>query len=120
MAASRVIDELLIRGVDDWVTAADVAWLAKSVAGATSDEDVLDVATTIIKEVMNEGLMQVGDVTDGGFFEWDLSPEDALERVIREWRTLGRSPDLGEVCWLANTPAGDARAEVVRKPKGLT
>lgn len=114
MAASRMIDELLVQGADDWVMAADVAWLAKSVGGA-SDEDVPDMAIALIKEVLTRGLMQIGDVTDGGFFEWDMSPEEAADRVSREWRARGRSPDLGEVCWLANTAAGDVRADLVRK-----
>src|SRR5687768_4026826 len=101
MATSRMIDELLVQGADDWVMATDVAWLAKSVGGA-SDDDVADVAIAIMKEVLTSGLMQIGDVTDGGFFEWDISREEAVERVSREWRALGRSPDLGDVCWLAN------------------
>lgn len=105
-----MIDDLLLRGSDDWVTAAEVAWLAKSVGGATTDEEIREVALSAIKEVVMRGLMQVGDVTDDGFFEWDRSPEDSLEAVAQEWRALGRLPDLGEVCWLANTPAGDARA----------
>ena len=109
-----MIDELLIQGADDWVMAADVAWLAKSVVGAMSDEEVLDIATTVINEVVTAGLMQIGDVTDGGFFEWDLPTGEVVERVAREWRALGRLPDVGEICWLANTTAGDARAEVVR------
>ncbi len=117
MTTRRMIDELLVLGVDDWVMAADVAWLAKSIGGAASDEDVLDLAIAVIEEVVTRALMQIGDVTDGGFFEWDVSAQDAVERVAREWRALGRSPDLGEVCWLANTPAGDARAEVVSKQR---
>lgn len=113
MAASRMIDQLLLRGSDDWVTAADVAWVAKSVGGATSDHEIQELALAAITEVVTRGLMQVGDVTDGGFFEWEETPDEALETVARAWRALGRSPDLGEVCWLANTPAGDARAQTV-------
>lgn len=109
-----MIDELVVRGADDWVMAADVAWIAKSVGGA-SDEEVAEVSIALIEEVMRRSLMQVGDVTEAGFFEWDLSLEEALDRVSREWRALGRAPDLGEVCWLANTEAGDARAEVLRR-----
>jgi hypothetical protein len=114
-----MIDDLLLRGSDDWVTAAEVAWLAKSVGGATSDQEIEQVAFAAMSDVLRSGLMQVGDVTDGGFFEWDVSPDDALERVIREWRGLGRSPELGEVCWLANTPAGDLRAQIAAQQRRL-
>lgn len=57
--------------------------------------------------------MEVGDVTDHGFVPWGLSPDDAMVRVEQKWRDLGRSPDLGEICWLANTDFGDERAASV-------
>ncbi|MGH7425387.1 MAG: hypothetical protein ACREJP_04405 [Candidatus Methylomirabilales bacterium] len=112
-----MIDELLLRGADDWVMAADVAWIAKSAGGAATDEEILDLAVGMITAVVTQGLMHVGDVTDGGFFEWDLSPEEAIEMVEREWRALGRPPDLGDVCWLANTAAGDIRAKAISEPR---
>ncbi|HUP69039.1 MAG TPA: hypothetical protein VM142_04400 [Acidimicrobiales bacterium] len=75
MATSEMIDELLIRGADDWVMAAEVAWIAKSVGGADTDREVLSLSVRTIRAVVAEGLMQVGDVTDSGFFEWDWSPK---------------------------------------------
>lgn len=112
-----MIDELLIRGADDWVMAADVAWLAKSVGSAVTDQEVLNLSIHTIRAVVTEGLMQLGDVTDGGFFEWDLTPEASIEKVERDWNALGRLPDLGEVCWLANTPAGDTRAKAIAEQR---
>lgn len=67
MATNTMIDELLRRGADDWVSVAEVAWVAKSIGRAASDQEILDVAIAAITHVMN-GLMEVGDVTDGGFF----------------------------------------------------
>jgi hypothetical protein len=111
MATKPVIKELLLKGADDWIMAADVAWIAKSMSGASTDDEVADLALATISEVVSQGLMQLGDVTDGGFFEWDLSPALAIERAARHWRSLGRLPDVGEVCWLANTAAGDLQAK---------
>ena len=113
MTDNRLLDELLLRGLDDWVMAAEVASLARSVGGAATDTEVRDMAVEAISAVVEDGLMQVGDVSDGGFFEWDMKPEDAVQRVASEWRALQRSPDIGEVCWLSNTPAGDARAKAL-------
>lgn len=113
MATGRMIEELLIRGADDWVMAADVAWLARSVGGAGTDQEVMNLSIQTIREVVAEGLMELGDVTDGGFLEWDLPPEASIEKVERDWTALGRHPDLGDVCWLANTPAGDTRANAI-------
>lgn len=112
-----MIVELLRRGADDWVMAADLAWIAKSAGGAVTDEEILETALRIIRSVVDEGLMQLGDVTDDGFFEWDLTPEEAIERVEREWRALRRPPDLGDVCWLANTSVGDVRVQAAIEPR---
>ena len=97
--------------------AAEVAWLAKSLGDAETDEEILDVTLRAIRAVVEKELMQIGDVTDGGFFEWELTPEESLVRVQREWSALGRSPGLGEVCWLANTGAGDIRAKTILRSR---
>jgi hypothetical protein len=110
---ATLIDEVLVRGADDWVMAAEVAWLARSVGGASTDGEVLDVSVDLIRTVLTEGLMEVGDVTDGGFFAWGLPVAEAVQRIEDAWRGLGHSPNLGEVCWLSNTPTGQARAESI-------
>lgn len=60
--------------------------------------------------------MSVGDVLDHepGFVPWELSLSAALERIRTEWTAGGGQLQMGEVCWLANTPEGDAHAETVR------
>ncbi|MEP6468150.1 MAG: hypothetical protein ABJC24_00105 [Chloroflexota bacterium] len=109
----RLIDELLMRGAGDWVSAAEVAWVARSIGGASTDDAVRDIALNLIREVLQTGLMEAGDITGGGFTAWELSPLESLGRIEREWQVLKRSPHIGEVGWLANTAKGSRRAEAV-------
>jgi hypothetical protein len=44
---------------------------------------------------------------------WGLSADDTIKRIEDEWRALGRSPNLGEVCWLELTDVGRAEARAV-------
>jgi hypothetical protein len=44
------------------------------------------------------------------FVPWQLTIPEALARIEREWRALGRDPSLGDICWFNNTPAGNERA----------
>lgn len=111
MAADALIDELVARGADDWVTAAEVAWIARSIGGASTDADVFEVSLDLIRAVLIDCLMEAGDVTDGGFFEWGLSTAESIQRIEQAWQGLGRLPNLGEVCWLSNTATGQARAQ---------
>jgi hypothetical protein len=113
MAIDALIDELLIRGIDDWVTASEVAWIAKSKGKAETDDSVTQLSLDLIRAALLAGLMKAGDVTDGGFFAWETGPEESGVRIQREWKELGHLPDLGDVCWLANTEAGDDRARAI-------
>ena len=69
------------------------------------------MALQVIAEVLRSDLMKAGDVTKDGFKEWSMTSTAALERIAREWNALGRSPNLGEICWLSNTSKGDRRAQ---------
>lgn len=110
MIPERMIRAMVNRGRDDWVMAADVAWIARDVGRADAEDEVCAESVRLIEAVLRDGLMLIGDVTDGGFFPWEASTDQALRRIEAAWRELGRSPDLGEVCWLENTAKGDALA----------
>ena len=79
MTDQVVLDELLTRGASDWLMASDVAWVVRELGGATTDELVTDAALDAIRTLLALGFMRAGDVTDGGFFEWELSFEEGDE-----------------------------------------
>ena len=116
-----LIDELVVAGSDDWVDAAEVAWIAKSMGPPESSEAIRDLSVRLIGKVLGDGLMRIGEVTvtDRGFAAWEVSIDEAVERVDREWRALDREPDLGDVFWLENTLRGEQlAAEVLRRRHG--
>ena len=108
------IDALLISGLDDWIQAAEIAWVAQSVGHADTSSDVLSLSLRAIRALLEDGLVEVGMVTrEDGFVPWEISLEEAMDRIEAEWRTKPKGPDLGEVCWLSLTEKGRARAETV-------
>ena len=113
MATDSLVDELVVAGADDWVTAAEVAWIAKSMGSATTLHEIKALSVELMHAVLAAGLMEAGDVTDGGFLAWEVPPEEAVARIERSWEQLGRLPNIGDVCWLANTDAGNRRAHTV-------
>jgi hypothetical protein len=102
--------EVLKRGLDDWIQAAELASVVQSVVGQPSIADIRRVALAVIDELVRGEFMKAGDVTSDGFTEWILTPAEAIERIAREWSALSQSPELGEICWLSNTSKGDERA----------
>ena len=114
-----MLADLLRSGADDWVMACDVAWVARSMGGAKSPNDVRDLSVELIRELLDRGLMTIGDVTESGFHAWDLIATDAVDRVAARWRKLRREPTLGDVCWLQLTELGQARVEAIARSRQI-
>jgi hypothetical protein len=123
MNVQDAVNDLLLRGLDDDIQASEVASVVMRVCGAATQDQVRELSLGLIREIVRQGLMEVGDIIGIGFHpsrryasvrfqRWDLSFEEGMERVAREWRALGRNPSLGEICWLINTERGN---EVARQ-----
>lgn len=110
MIDDSVIDELVMRGLGDWVMAAEVVSVVKERATLDQDEAIRSEAMACIRAVVERGLMIVGDVTDDGFAAWEATQQESLARAEAAFDALTGLPNLGEVCWLSNTPAGDEHA----------
>jgi hypothetical protein len=106
-------EEILARGRADWVDFSEVYWLVEKWSLMRSLDPHQEVAR-LLRHLLSDGLVRAGTVERGaGFVAWDLDESESVDRILREWSSLGREPHLGEVCWLANTPAGDALATEV-------
>ena len=102
-----LIEDLVSRGVDDWVADAELIDIAGRIV--TTPVDRRTVAIGLVAEALLRGLVEAGDVSRGGFAAWGCSAADALERIAKEW--LAADDPLvthGEIAWLSNTASGDA------------
>ena len=108
---SGIGEDLLVRGLDDWVHLAEVAWVVKSANTSANEHELVEESLKVIRGLLAEGFAEIGDVTDGGFFEWNVPIEVAIDRVWREWTGLDHDLLQGDVCWLANTELGNERAQ---------
>ena len=119
MSITRCVNEIVMRGCDDWVDACGVASIAINIGNARSADEIRDLSLRIIREVIKQGLMEVGDLPDEGrrLILWPITSQECLDRVEREWIALGRNPSLSEVCWLQNTAKGDALGEDLFKQR---
>jgi hypothetical protein len=111
--ATRVIDELLLRGLDDWLQMAEVVSVVGSADPALPNAEKKVRALGVVTKMLDGGLVEAGDVTSDGFVSWRLSPRMAIDTIVERWSRLEDMPGIGEVCWLANTEAGAAAAKTV-------
>ena len=115
MNLQACVDELLQRGVEDWVHNVGVAWIAKSTGGATTPDEVRTVSLAMVEEVLAKRYMDIGELSGPGhsFLSWGLPVPEALQRADTEWRKPGQADLMGQVFWLRNTQEGDRRGAAV-------
>jgi len=119
MIIKQCIHDLVMRGCDDWVDACGVASIAINIGHAKSVEEIRDLSLKMIREVVQQGLMEIGDLPQNGqrLELWPMTPQECLDRVEREWDALGRNPNLWEICWLQNTDKGKTMGEELFKQR---
>ena len=108
--AVEPVHELLIRGLDDWLQLAEVVSVVSSAMPTREEAETRSATLETIQQMLARGLIQVGEVTPGGFSAWQLPPDVTLRRIVERGDALGGMPGLGDVCWFSNTTAGDAIA----------
>lgn len=119
MILRACLTTVLSSALDDWVQAAEVTSIARTVGAMTSESAARDLSLQLIQHLLELDLVEVGTVTEeGGFKPWNSSVTDAMRRMESEWRTHPRGPGLGEACWLNLTEKGQIQAQELRLGKG--
>lgn len=106
-SAESLLEDLVARGVGDWVQASEVVGLVIDHLGPLTDEGIEAAALGLVALAVGRDLVVSGDLSGATFEAWNTSPAESLWRIVRSWAELGRLPHLGEVCWLMNTSLGD-------------
>jgi len=102
-----MVDRLLMEAADDWVGIWELPWMARSIGGAQDPEGALNLSLQAIRETLDNGLVEVGDVTEVGFRPWGVTSDEACHRIEREWRRFPDGPRLGDMsCWFNLTERG--------------
>ena len=81
----------------DWVQAAEVAGIVR--AYATEAVDVRQVAIDVVRRLLQEGRVRVGQRAGEGLEPWALAAPDAIAKIESEWQP-GVTPGLGDLFWL--------------------
>jgi hypothetical protein len=115
-----IIHEILVAGssravggYDDFVDLSQLTRIVQ-IEMKLSGERLIQASLVVIRQILNSGWMTVGDLFESGFVPWTLTIPEALDRIEREWRALGREPNLWEICWFANTPSGNEKVRQTR------
>jgi hypothetical protein len=110
------LEDVLVGASDDWLDLAFVYSLHMPLA--EDPDEIRRLALTTLREALDEGLLQAGDLDEAGFEPWTCGPSEAYRRIETEW--MRRRPVLmsesAELPWLGPTEAGRQIArEVVER-----
>lgn len=90
--------------VEVWVIPGRVRYLVPDV----SDERCQAISEAILRALVANGVQLGSWEANSALTPWPA--DGAVDRVMREWRALGRDPDIGEIGWLV------LKADSVEKP----
>lgn len=93
----------------DWTGLWVLPHFLRDEVGIEDSETVRKLSLQAIRELAEQGIIEVGDVDwdQERFQDWELPVDGALERIERAWLKLGRDPGMDEICWLS-MPGGEA------------
>ena len=78
-------------------------WMADDVRqlqpGASEEEVRLETLRALKPLLSSESVRAVSLLPGGAYQVWEGSVNEQLARIDREWATLGRPPDIGEIAW---------------------
>ena len=105
---SKLSMRILIAGLDDWMPLAAVIGLARE-HGMIQGSDATEASIASLRELTVRHLIELGNVSDGGFFVHEKSSDDVLSSLANDIR-VSDARQWEFSYWVQNTSDGDALA----------
>lgn len=107
MTAQDVLDSLVDECQQDHVGLWEILNAVQFDLGSKDLGETRAMTLRLIRSLLQVRGMQVGRPAPDGrhFVAWNLSPEQAVSRIEREWVAMGREPGIGEVAWFTSSDA---------------
>ena len=96
----QLLDDFLKEAQEDHVGLWAVLWVLKSKFPGNSPNELQSKTISLIERMLERGAV-AGMFVAKSFQPWnDQNPRSVGARIRREWRELGREPDIGDIVWL--------------------
>ena len=73
----------------------------RDLLGPNAEADVRPATLQLLRDLLHADLIQAGlpNRNGPGFAAWQTSTDETIMAIDRDWRGLGRDPDIGEIVW---------------------
>jgi len=113
MKTDELADEILVQGLQDYLELAAIISIAHFEVGIPFGPQMIARVSQSIESLVDQGFAIVGNIgkrtSDPLITPWPGNAEEIRDRLVSEWKALGRRPNLGDVCWLSLTQLGRKR-----------
>ena len=97
MLASRFRSECEADGVGIWQ-------VVKAAGKGQTPEQVASECVAVVRSVLADGLVNIGQFEQGKFIPWPGNTDDQLDRLAAEILALEARVDIGDIGWLVLEP----------------
>ena len=106
-------ESVLLRGQSDWVALDRIHWDVSEAMPKAPRAAVQEATLELIRELVEQGLFEIGDVTSGrGFQAWDQPLDEAIQRLRRVYVDQFEDQSVWPwYCWLNLTDKGEQVAQ---------
>ncbi|MEU3193754.1 hypothetical protein ABZ686_24710 [Streptomyces sp. NPDC006992] len=101
---THLAEEVIREGEEDWVMVDFLIGVSEDHADANGG-DFREISVALLRELLDDGLMEIGDLGESGFEAWSESTDDAIAKFKEGCESLNWRP-MGGLWWLANTEKG--------------
>jgi hypothetical protein len=112
-AQNTLRSEILDAAAYDWVPMIEVDQIVTQQQLAAGNGERFDLVTSVVRAMLEEGLVSVGDLPGDGAEtpDWGLSPDASVERIRGMYVNRHGEPDDWQYrIWFGLALGGDARA----------
>lgn len=107
---------IILEGLEDYIGLWEFTAFVRRSLSTDNEVAIRSTVLALANELLERGVMVTGFPTpEGGFEPEESEPGEIVERIEREWRELGRMPDLGEIIWFDLTEYGERYARELAK-----
>lgn len=109
-------ESILLRGLTDWVALDRIHWDVSTFEPGAPLITIQEATLTLIHDLVEEGLFELGEVSDErGFSPWTEPLDEAVERIRRVYVTGFENKNIWPwYCWLNLTDKGEQLAQRIQ------
>lgn len=113
MELQDIHKDILTECADDDVGLWSIIWRVNQgpyASDAKLPEWVRQKTIQIVRDLLQDQLVEAGNPNGPKFQQLSSSVNETIAFIEREWDRLGKTPNIGDICWFRATRAGEKLA----------